>query len=327
MVFIIKIIINKLLAVRQDGAYWKKFIKDSWIALRPLSLTLAGGSTTIGIAAAYREGLLFNGHTMLDIIKIILITVAGLLAQAGANLINDYFEGSFRYYRSSTVKVRFLGAERTYFDIYVFLWGIACFGLASLIGLVLIYLTNLQMLFIGIIGIIGSYAYTGEPFVYKRRGLGALLSFLLMGPLMVYGAYFPFGLQFSWYPVILALPASFLIPALMISNERRDFTRDTRLSMGTLSVRIGHKPSLWLYTLLVFGAFILSVVYIVTGVYPLHSLLIFLTLPTALRAHRSVSRFEDLGIPNTNQLHWQFTLLLILSLFLAQGLIPGGIAG
>lgn len=297
-------------------AYYKKFLKDSWIALRPLSLTLAVGSTTLGIVGAYKGGLLFKDDTTLDIIKIVLITLAGIFAQSGANLINDYFEGSFRYYRPSGRKIYFLGAERTYFDVYVFLWGMACFGAASLIGLYLIYITNIQMLIIGLIGVIGSYAYTGEPFVYKRHGLGVPLSFMLMGPLMVYGAYFPFALHFSWYPVVLALPASFLIPALMISNEMRDFSRDTNLSLGTLSVRIGSKTSKLIYELLVFGAFALVLVYVITGIYPLAALLLFITFPSALKAHRCVSQLKGLGIPYTNNLHWKFTLLTILVLIL-----------
>lgn len=150
----------------------KTFMLDSWIALRPFSLTLAARSTTLGIVVAYREGLLFQGNTAFDIQKIALVTIAGLLAQAGANLINDYFEGSFKYQRSSEKTIRFLGAQRTCFDVYVFLWGMACFGGAALIGLYLIYITNIWMLWIGLAGIIGSYAYTGEPFVYKRHGLG-----------------------------------------------------------------------------------------------------------------------------------------------------------
>jgi 1,4-dihydroxy-2-naphthoate octaprenyltransferase len=302
--------------MKLDAEFCKKFIKDSWIALRPLSLSLALGSTTLGITAAYRNGLLFNGDTVMDAVKIVLVTIAGLLAQSGANLINDYFEGSFRYYRAPGKQINFLGAQRTYFDIFVFLWGMACFGAACLIGLVLIYLTNLQMLAIGLIGIIGSYAYTGEPFVYKRKGLGVPLSFILMGPLMVYGAYFPFSLKFSWYPVLLALPASMLIPAMMISNEMRDFSRDTRLSLGTLSVRIGAGPSRLIYEILVFGAFALILVFVAIRFYPPSTLLVLLILPAALKAHRSVSRFEKLGIPLTNRVHWQFTLLLVLTLIL-----------
>lgn len=303
--------------MKRDVTYYKKLIKDLWIAFRPLSITLALGSTTLGITAAYREGLLFADNLQLDIIKIFLITLAGVFAQGGANLINDYFEGSFRYYRPSGRKVKFLGKNRTYFDVLVFMLGMLCFAGASLIGLYLVYITNLYMLIIGLIGVIGAYAYTGEPFVYKRHGLGIPLSFILMGPLMVFGAYYPFALKFSWYPILIGIPPTLLIPALMISNEMRDFARDQRLSLGTLSVRIGHQPIKALYGLLVFGAFILTIVYIIAGSYPMLALVVFITFPLALKAHGAVIQFKGLGIPNTNRLHWTFNTLIILSLILS----------
>lgn len=302
--------------MKKDLSYCKKFIKDSWMAFRPFSLTLAIGSTTLGIVAAYRMGLLFKNNITFDIINITLITLAGLCAQAGANLINDYFEGSFRYYRTSSSKVKFLGVERSYFDIYVFLWGMCCFGLASLIGIYLILITNIQMLFIGLIGIVGAYAYTGEPFVYKRRGLGAILSFILMGPLMVYGAYFVFGIEFSWYPIIISLPPSFLIPALMLSNEMRDFKRDSRLSVGTLSVRIGSSTSKFIYTCLLGSSYIATILLVILEVYPFQSLVVLTTLPLAKKCYRSVSNFEHTGIPYTNNLHWLFTLIILSTLIL-----------
>ena len=126
--------------------YLKKFTKDSWIAFRPLSLTLAVGSTTLGIIAAYLDGSMKNYSLGYNIFLITIITIAGILAQGGANLVNDYFEGDFRYYRPSGRKRNFLGVERTYFDIYVFLLAMACFAGAALIGLVLIYLTDIRML-------------------------------------------------------------------------------------------------------------------------------------------------------------------------------------
>lgn len=302
--------------MKYNVEYCKKFAKDSWIAFRPFSLTLAVGSISLGIIAAFRMGLLFKSTPILDCINIALVLIAGILAQLGANLINDYFEGSFRYYRKSSTSIKFLGVQRSYFDVYVFLLGMASFAGAGLIGLYLVYITNYQMLILGIIGIFGSYAYTGEPFVYKRHGLGAILSFILMGPLMVYGAFFTFSLEFSWYPIILALPASFLIPALMLSNEMRDFTRDSRLSLGTLSVRIGSTASIIIYSILVFGAFILSSIYVALGIYPVASLLVFITLPLAIKAFKNVSKLKHKGIPYTNNLHWTFTLILILTLIL-----------
>ncbi|MDB2085429.1 prenyltransferase [Clostridium paraputrificum] len=291
--------------------YLKKFIKDSWIAFRPLSLTLAVASTTLGIIAAYLDGSMKNHSLGYNIFLITIITIAGILAQGGANLVNDYFEGDFRYYRPSGRKRKFLGVERTYFDIYVFLLAMACFAGAALIGLALIYLTDIRMFWIGLVGIIGAYAYTGEPFVYKTKGLGVPLSFILMGPLMVLGAYFPFSQSLNVYPILIALPAS-----LMISNEMRDFQRDTKLSLGTLSVRLGSRFSSILYRSLIYGVYVLSLLFVFNGLYPLSTLVVFITLPLAVKALRAVTTFQKLGIPYTNNLHWTFTLILIVSLLL-----------
>ncbi|MCD8502441.1 MAG: hypothetical protein LRY71_13240 [Bacillaceae bacterium] len=59
---------------------------------------------------------------------------------------------------------------------------------------------------------LGAYAYTGEPFVYKRKGLGAFFSLILMGPLMVLGSYVVFTENLSFTPIITALPAGLMIP-------------------------------------------------------------------------------------------------------------------
>lgn len=295
----------------------KDYIINYWIALRVLSLTLAFAATSLGMIAAYRKGLLFHDRPWHDILLILLITIAGLASQAGANLINDYFEGSFKYSDPSVTRVRFLGMDRSWFDVFVFLSGIAALGLAGLIGLYLVYITDVKMLAIGLVGLIGSYAYTGEPFVYKTKGLGVPLSFLLMGPLMLLGAYYPFAGSFDIYPVLIGLPTSLFVPALMISNEMRDFKRDKRLSMGTLSLRIGSHKSLILYDILVFGAFGLLIVYVTMDLYPVTSLLAFITLPLAIKGHACVSKFERLSIPYTNKLHMTFSIIVMITLIVS----------
>jgi 1,4-dihydroxy-2-naphthoate octaprenyltransferase len=294
----------------------KTWIKEFITALRVLSLTLALGATNIGILAAYRDGSMQETGSLRTIILITLITIAGLASQAGANLINDFFEGSFKYNDPSEKKLSFLGKERTVFDIIVFLAGLAALGLAALIGIYLIYITDWKMLVIGLIGIIGSYAYTGEPFVYKTKGLGVILSFILMGPLMLLGAYYPFSATLSWYPIILGLPISMLVPAMMLSNEMRDFKRDKRLSMGTLSTIIGPKASLILFDILVFGSFALTALYTVLKIYPVQTLLIFLLFPIAVKAHGLVARFERSSIPWTNRLHLAYLGLLTVTLLI-----------
>ena len=292
------------------------YIKEYIIALRIMSLTLALAATSFGIIAAYRMGEVFTHNSRHAIFLIVIITIAGLLSQVGANLINDYFEGSFKYRDYSKKKIQFLGKERSYFDIFVFLSGLAALGIACLIGIYLIYITDIYMFLIGIIGIIGSYAYTGEPFVYKTKGLGVPLSFVLMGPLMIFGAFYPFVQAFSWYPILLGLPVSMFVPAMMIGNEMRDFNRDERLSIGTLSVLLGPTLSLLLYDILVFGAFILTILFVVIGMYPIQSLAVLILLPLAFKAQACVKRFERLSIPYTNKIHLYYFVIVATSLII-----------
>lgn len=295
------------------GGTFRAWLWQYIVALRVLSLTLALGATTLGILAAVRAGQADPGTGDFRLLAA-LVTVAGLAAQAGANLINDYFEGSFKYLDPSARRIVFLGRERSVFDVTVFLSGIAALGVAGLIGLYLVWRTDWTMLVIGVVGLVGSYAYTGEPFVYKRKGLGVVLSFVLMGPLMSLGAWYPFSGTLSWYPIVIGLPIALLVPALMISNEMRDYRRDRRLVAGTLSTRIGRRASLRLYDLLVFGSFVLVVVYTMFDLYPWPALGILVLLPVAFRARALVAGLKPGSIPWTNRLHLAYLIVLSIAL-------------
>ncbi len=246
--------------VRRVISFMKAYIK----AMRLLSLSLALAATTFGILAAFRDGSMKSRSTSENALLVILVTVAGLASQLGANLINDYFEGSFKYTDPGTRTLVFLGRKRSVFDVFVFLSGLAVLGLAGLIGLYLVWQCGWIMLAIGLTGLIGSYSYTGEPVVYKKRGLGAVLSFLLMGPLMLLGAYYP-----------------------------------------------GPRRSLMLYDILMFGSLALSLLYVLTGIYPLAAAAVLGILPLTLKARSCVARMSRLGIPWTNRVH------LLMFLFLA----------
>ena len=297
--------------------YAKEFIR----ATRLFSLTLAFGSTSMGIIASWHDGSLAEFETPRAALLIVLITVAGLASQLGANLINDYFEGSFKYENpvvSAATRVRFLNNDRTPFDVFIFLSGIAALGFAGLIGLYLVYISSWPMLLIGLLGLVGSYGYTGEPIVYKNKGLGALLSFILMGPLMNLGAYYPIAKTLSWKPILFGLPLSLLIPALMISNEMRDLKDDSKSSIGTLSNRMGHQRALFLYDSLLACSLIAIVVLVLLELYPVQSLFTLLFLPVALEARRRVNRHENSGIRLTNRLHQCLFLSLMFSFVLAK---------
>ncbi|MFW5981347.1 MAG: prenyltransferase, partial [bacterium] len=295
----------------------KSLLKDIWRASRPLSLTLALYSTTLGIVIAYQKGHLFSGNLSRDIWIIFLVTIAGLAVQTATNFINDFFECEIKYvsYRSQGEKrYDFLGQKRSAFDILIFMLGIGCFLFTGIIGLYLSYLTTSRLLIIGALGLIGGYAYTGEPIVYKKRGLGTPLSFLLMGPLMVYGSYLVFAQDFSWTPIIQGMPVSLMIPMLMLSNEIRDHKRDKSWGIKTLTVRFGYKFGKNLYLGLLITSYALTFLYVIVGIFPLAALLTFITIPMAVKSYKTVTDTKKSGVPITNKLHLSFGLITILAL-------------
>jgi len=295
----------------------KKIVKDLWIALRPLSLTLAVSSTTLGILVAWRSGMLIEDGVSLIWVRIMLVTIGGMLVQACANLVNDFYEGSFKYHRPGERTFRFLKYDRTAFDLAVFGLSMLCLAGTGLIGLVLMKLSTPSLIYIGLAGMAGAYAYTGEPFVYKKRGLGAVLSFVLMGPLMVLGAYVAVSGTYSWEPVVLAMPASLMIPLLMMSNEIRDFVRDGELGIRTLTVIVGIRAGKGIYLGLLAVAYGMTVVLMVLGRLPAEALAVLVTLPLAVKSYKKVSMPKTSGIRITNLLHIAFNGIMIAVLALA----------
>lgn len=290
-------------------------IKDLWIAFRPLSLTLALSSTTIGILLAYKDGGISFEKVSYDALYIGLVTIAGMLILSCANLINDFYEGSFKYDRPLEKTYNFLGYQRSLFDLLVFFTSLICLGLAGLIGIFIMYSRNMNLFWIGLMGMIGSYAYTGEPFVYKRHGLGTVLSFILVGPLMVMGSYMVFVKGLSLTPLLLSTPPSIMIALMMLSNEIRDYESDQKKGIQTMTVKLGISFGYRAYRYLGILSYLLIMIFVCMGLLPKLSLLVLVTLPLFIKAYKTVAQ-EYSGIRITNLLHIAYNLIFILTLML-----------
>ncbi len=143
--------------------------------------------------------------------------------------------------------------------------GLACGLIGALIGVYLVLAVGWPLLLLGVIGLVGAYGYTGAPIDYKSQGLGVVLVFWLMGVLMVCGSYYAVSGQWSAQAFWLSLPISMLSSALLLSNELRDLDEDRAQGIATLSVRIGFKPALALYLVLLLGVYPLGFAYLLAG--------------------------------------------------------------
>src|SRR5207253_3246310 len=75
---------------------------------------------------------------------------------------------------------------------------------------------------LGLVGFVGGYFYPAPPFQYKYRALGLPLVFLLMGPVMVGGAYYAVTGTFDANLIVVSLPVGLLVTAILHGNEWRD---------------------------------------------------------------------------------------------------------
>ncbi len=221
-------------------------------ALRPFSLVVAMVSCGLGI-------LLAAPSSGPEIALAAAVLISGVLLQCGVNLINDRADLQFICpLTPKMVKIR-RQIERN------FLVGIACFAVAAVIGLGIALQAGLAVAVIGLVGIFGAYAYTQEPFNYKRRGLGVVFVFVLMGVLMVQGAYIAISGGFSLRVLLHSLPISCLVSLLLLSNELRDYERDAADGIRTLCVSIGVANAVRLYWLLIAAAYLLTASTVLAG--------------------------------------------------------------
>ncbi len=191
-------------------------------------------------------------ESSLSAVALLLVITAGLLLQIGVNLINDMVDLNFPGPGGGTAHACVVDTRRNY------RLGLICFAIAMAIGVYFVALRGWPMLVVGLTGIAGAFAYTAEPINYKRRGLGIPMVFLLMGVLMVQGAYLALSGHFSNRILLHSLPVSTMVSLLLLSNELRDYEGDRKHDIATLSVRIGFRNGVWLFWGLILLAYTLS---------------------------------------------------------------------
>jgi 1,4-dihydroxy-2-naphthoate octaprenyltransferase len=290
-------------------------LKTWFLAGRPWSLTAAAIPVTLGSAIAWNQSYFHPGLFCLTLI-------GGAAIQLGTNYTNtygDYIAGVDTVESNHTSPQLVQGILRPDQMLKV---GLSAFAFAAAIGLYLVYLRGWPLLVIGSLGILGGYCYT-LGIAYKYRGLGTVLVFFLMAPMMAWGAYYVQTGYSSWTPVLASLPVGFLISGLLHANDFRDIPHDREAGIITLGTILGFDRSLPFYYLLNLGAYISLVLLVIAGVLPLVGLIPLLLIPRfwglMKDAHAGWLGDKEKLIwleKNHAQLHFQFGVLFVISLLI-----------
>jgi len=214
-----------------------------WQAIRPKTLLASLGPVLLATTLA-------ANHGQLNILIFIMTLLCALFLQVSVNLANDLFDGL-----SGVDNELRLGPQRA---LHSGLVTIKQLKLALLItvlisicsGCYLIYQGGIAFLLLGIMSILGVFAYSAGPFPLASNALGEVAVFLFFGLIAVLGSFYLQTQTITSMAFSYAVCVGLLSAALMLVNNIRDINSDSKANKLTLAVRLGDKNSRALYKLL-----------------------------------------------------------------------------
>jgi 1,4-dihydroxy-2-naphthoate octaprenyltransferase len=289
-------------------------LAGAWEVVRPFSFTASLLPVSVGGAIALEQGRM---HWALFLAA--LLGALGL--HIGTNVINEIYDvrHGIDAITSPRMSMAILKGRISERDAFVVAW--SGFILALLMGIFLLLQRGWPIVLLGVIGFVGGYFYTAPPFQYKYRALGLPLVFVLMGPLMVIGAYYAVTGTFDSNLLVVSLPVGLLVTAILHGNEWRDVAEDTRHGFTTFSAQVGRDAAHWVYVMLILGAYVAVGLAVMLGALPKLALLTLFSLPLVAWILRDAERGAEGHLRAiamidlmTARLHGAFGVLLLVGL-------------
>ena len=293
-------------------------------ATRSAFLTASLMACLVGLATVWHGGLAF------DIPLALATLLFALLAQAGVNVLNDYYDALNGTDAQNTERIfPFTGGGRFIQNGVLTLaqtrnFGFVLMACVAAAGLWLMAYSAPQLMYVGLAGLFIGWAYSAPPFRLNSRGLGELC--VAAGFLAItVGTDFVQRKGFAAAPFIAGLSYALLVTNLLYINQFPDRTADTAAGKLHWVARLEVQHARWGYTLIVVLAYAWLLLSVLLGWLPSLALLVLLALPFSVKAacllFRHAAQPQQLGdaIKLTIVAMMTHGALLSLALILSKG--------
>jgi 1,4-dihydroxy-2-naphthoate octaprenyltransferase len=252
-------------------------MKNFKFLLNPMRLPfliLTPACVVLGLATA----IWTSGHV--NWLHFFLVLIGALSAHISVNTFNEYFDFKSGL-DAKTIRTPFSGGsgmlpENPEMRNAALIMAWVFLALTGAIGIYFGFRIGLGILPLGVLGLIIIYFYT--EWITRYPLLCLLAPGLGFGLLMVMGTNFVLTGQYSWTAFIASLVPFFLVSNLLLLNQFPDMEADQSVGRKHYPIQIGKQKSSLIYIsflLLPFAAVGLGVA---TGLFPLSSLIGFLSL-------------------------------------------------
>ncbi|MEM4728736.1 MAG: prenyltransferase [Thermoplasmata archaeon] len=277
----------------------------------------------LGAALAYRAG-------SLQPLRLLFVLAGMVLANAGTNFLNDYFDfrsgadvrnrnrtpfsGGSPYLPSGALEPR-----------SVLRAGLLCLGAALAVAVYLALEAGVLVLALAGAGGFIAFFYTAPPIRLGYRGLGELSTGVALGPLTVLGVYYVMTGSLTWEPLVASAPVGILVATILFVNEVPDLEADRSAGKRHIVVLLGREgvvralPALFVLVYLSILAGWLS------GALPVWALAGALSSPLALKVVRVARKNYKNTAGYVPAMSGTIAVYMLTGLLLIAGvLVPGG---
>ncbi len=303
-------------------AAMKNPFKRYLVATRPAFITASLMAGIIGLSIAWHDNLTF------DVLLALVTLLFALLAHAGVNVLNDYYDALNGTDAQNTERVfPFTGGSRFIQNGVLSLVQTRNFGFSLLIcvavaGLWLMARSAPQLLYIGLAGLFIGWAYSAPPFKLNSRGLGELC--VAAGILAItVGADFVQRKGFAVAPFVAGFSYALLATSLLYINQFPDRAADTAAGKLHWVARLEVNHARWGYVLIVSSAYTWILLCVVLGWLPIFALLAWLAFPLSVKAMRLLLRHAAQPQQLGDAIKLTIAAMLLHGALLSLGLILG----
>lgn len=189
-------------------------------------------------------------------------------------------------------------------------------------GLGLAAMTGLPLLWIGLAGAVCTVLYP----LLKYNALGDLDILLTFAFLPTIGTSYAATGTIDWNVLLIALPVGLITDGILHCNNTRDIATDKRAGINTMAMWLDTKAAARMYAFEMVFPYIWVGICSIIGLLPLHTIIIFLTLPIALACASTMKKsigqetsmlLGDLDVRTAN-LQMMFSVLLSISFVVAR---------
>ena len=265
----------------------KSKLKEFFMCTRPHSYPASIAPVLFG--ATYALGY----ESKFSILKFILFLLACLLIQAATNLFNEYYD-----YKHGLDKVDSEGISGSIVKgnlspKEVMVGALVLYALAFGLGLILTFMTSVYVLLVGLVCMLAGYFYTGGKYPIAYSPFGEVVSGFFMGTIIIaLSFYFQTG-YVNADIIVISLPLFIMIGAILLANNIRDLDNDKDSGRRTYAILVGRNNAIKTMAISFIVVYLLNVLFIVTKYASWWNLLVFVTIPLAIKIIKGFSVNND----------------------------------